>query len=50
VTVTRHGRTRSVTDYAGQMVGMPAAVIEIEDAIDTAANTRACVVGDGGKP
>ena len=49
VTVTRHGRTKSVTDYIGRMVGMPAAVTEIEEAIDTATQTRACVVGDRGK-
>jgi|SRR5580658_2065207 hypothetical protein len=47
VTVTRRGRTKSVTDYAGQMAGMPQMVIEIEDAIDAAANTRACVSGEG---
>jgi hypothetical protein len=47
VSVTRHGRTKTIKDYAGQLVGMPKAVTEIENAIDVAADTRACVAGTG---
>jgi len=43
VTVTRHGRTKTVLDYAGGMVGMPKAVTELETAIDSATDDRACV-------
>jgi hypothetical protein len=48
VTVTRRGQTRRVRDYMGEMVGMPRAMIEIEDAIDIAAEDRACIVGQAG--
>ena len=44
VTVTRNGRTKAVRDYVGQMVGMPKAVAEIEEAIDVAAGDRDCVI------
>jgi|HubBroStandDraft_5_1064220.scaffolds.fasta_scaffold60650_2 hypothetical protein len=44
VTVTRRGKTKHVHDYAGEMVAMPRAVSEVEDAIDIAANDKACVV------
>jgi hypothetical protein len=44
VTITRHGRTKSVRDYVGLAVGMPRAMVDIENAIDAAANDRACVI------
>jgi hypothetical protein len=43
VTVTRGGRTKTVTDYIGLTVGMPKAMVDLEDAIDIAAGDRACV-------
>jgi hypothetical protein len=43
VTVTRNGRTKTVTDYLGLTVGMPKAMIDLEDAVDIAARDRACV-------
>ena len=45
VTVTRRGQTKRVQDYVGLMAGMPAAMSQIEDAIDIAAGDKACVVG-----
>jgi hypothetical protein len=42
VTVTRRGRTKTVADYAGTMVGMPRAMVEIENAIDAATGARTC--------
>jgi hypothetical protein len=50
VTVTRHGRTKRVRDYVGRMVGMPVAMTQIEIAIDEAAATKACVVGEAAAP
>ena len=50
VTVTQHGRTKTVVDYAGEMVSMPHAVREIEQAIDRAANTAQWVQREGGSP
>jgi hypothetical protein len=44
VTVTRRGRTKTVTDYIGLSVGMPQAMVDLENAIDEAANDRACVL------
>ena len=44
VTVTRRGRSKTIIDYVGEMVGMPKAVIDLENAIDEAADDRACVV------
>ena len=43
VTITRRGRTKTVTDYVGLSVGMPQAMVDLENAIDEAANDRACV-------
>jgi hypothetical protein len=40
LTVTRHGRTKTVIDRAGEMVGMPKSVHEIEAAIETAGDDR----------
>jgi hypothetical protein len=43
VTVTRFGRTKTVEDYVGLSVGMPHAMVDLENAIDVAAKDRACV-------
>ena len=50
VTVTRRGRTKAVRDYVGLAVGMPRAMVELENAIDEAAGTRDCVVGAARAP
>jgi len=39
VTLTRNGHTKRVVDYAGVSVGMPQAMVAIEQQIDRAANT-----------
>ncbi len=39
VTLTEGDRTKRVVDYAGESVGMPRAVRDLEEAIDRAANT-----------
>ena len=44
VTVTRRGQTKRVQDYVGQMVGMPAAMTQIEEAVDISADDKDCVV------
>jgi hypothetical protein len=44
VTVTRRGSTKTVTDYVGLSVGMPQAMVDLENAIDETANDRACVL------
>jgi len=43
VTITRRGRTATVVDRDGLMVGMPKAMIEIEKAIDSAAQDARCL-------
>jgi hypothetical protein len=43
VTVTRGGRTKTVSDYVGLMVGMPKAMDDLENATDIAAHDMACV-------
>ncbi|MGO1080471.1 DUF6438 domain-containing protein [Inquilinus sp. CA228] len=45
VSLTIDGRTKSVTDYVGKFAGMPAAVTELEDAVDRAAGTAKFVKG-----
>jgi hypothetical protein len=44
VTITRRGRTATVVDRDGLMVGMPPAMIVIEKAIDSAAGDERCLV------
>ncbi len=46
VTFTIGGQAKTVTDYAGQMVGMPAAVSGLELAIDQAAQTGMWIKGN----
>jgi uncharacterized protein DUF6438 len=43
VTVTRHGRTKTVSDYAGLSVGMPRAMTTVENAIDEASGDGRCL-------
>lgn len=45
VSLTIDGRTKKVTDYVGKMAGMPAAVTELEAAIDRAAGTAKWIRG-----
>jgi hypothetical protein len=40
VTLSFDGRTKRVVDYAGQMVGLPKVVADLEDAIDKTAGTE----------
>ena len=40
LTITIGGRSKTVTDYVGQAVGMPQAVDDLEAAVDELANTR----------
>lgn len=44
VTITRAGRSKTVVDYLGLSVGMPKAMVDLENAVDLAANTHDCVV------
>ncbi len=50
VTVEQGGRTKSVLDYGGQGVGMPAIVREIQDEIDRVAGTNRWVPRPEGAP
>lgn len=45
VTLRYDGREKSVADYAGDMVGMPKVVSELEDAVDEAAGTERWIKG-----
>lgn len=45
ISLTIGGKTKRVTEDVGQMAGMPAAVTELEDAIDRAAGTAKWVKG-----
>ena len=49
VSISFDGHSKTVVDYAGQNVGMPAAIDELEQAIDDAAGTAA-VVGHEREP
>jgi hypothetical protein len=46
ISLTIDGKTKVLTDYAGQSVGMPAAVSALEDAIDQAASTDTWIKGN----
>jgi hypothetical protein len=39
------GRSKTVEDYAGEMVGMPRAVLDLEQAVDATAGTDRWVKG-----
>jgi hypothetical protein len=43
VTITRRGRTKTIYDYGGEMVGMPQSVKDVERAIDRASGIQACI-------
>jgi Domain of unknown function (DUF6438) len=43
VTVTRYGKTKTVVDDVGLSVGMPHAMVDLENAIDAAARDGPCV-------
>jgi hypothetical protein len=43
VTVTRGGRTKTVSDYLGGRVGMPLSMTRVEDAIDAASGDARCI-------
>lgn len=47
ITLTRNGRSKTVTDYAGLNAGMPRAVRDLQDEIDRVANTAQWVLRDG---
>jgi hypothetical protein len=47
ISITIDGRTKSVTDYEGEQVGMPHAVTELEEMIDKVANTAKWTRGNG---
>lgn len=46
VTLTVGGKTKVLTDYVGQSVGMPAGVTALEQAIDQAASTDTWITGN----
>src|SRR6185437_736293 len=46
ISISFDGRTKGVIDYAGQSVGMPNEIYDLEKAIDTAAETKKWVKGD----
>ena len=45
LTLSFDGKEKRVLDYAGEMVGMPAAVRDLEHAVDEAAQTERWVRG-----
>ena len=47
LTLSFDSHDKSVRDYAGQMVGMPAVVRDLEQAVDDTAQTKRWVVGPG---
>lgn len=47
VALTRNGRTKTVVDYGGTGVGMPASVRQLQDEIDRVAGTAQWVLRDG---
>ncbi len=46
ISLTVGGKTKSLTDYAGQSAGMPTAVTALEQAIDQAASTDTWIKGN----
>ncbi|MET0181551.1 MAG: DUF6438 domain-containing protein [Caulobacterales bacterium] len=47
VTYTRGGRTKTIVDYGGRMMGMPESVTQLEEEIDRVAGTDRWVKRDG---
>ena len=46
ISLTINGQTKTVTDYAGEKVGMPPVVTALEQAIDQAAQTETWITGN----
>ena len=49
LTLTVGGKTKTVTDYVGEQVGMPLAITDLENAVDDAAGTERWIKGDRGR-
>ena len=48
--LTVAGKTKTVTDYVGEQVGMPLVITDLENAVDDAAGTKRWVKGNEQKP
>jgi hypothetical protein len=46
LTLSVGGRTKTVTDYVGEQVGMPVVITDLENAVDEAAGTGRWIKGD----
>lgn len=46
LTLTVGGKTKTVTDYVGEQVGMPLVITDLENAVDEAAGTKRWIKGD----
>lgn len=46
LTLTVAGKTKTVTDYVGEQVGMPLVITDLENAVDDAAGTKLWIKGD----
>ncbi|MGO8934120.1 MAG: DUF6438 domain-containing protein [Terracidiphilus sp.] len=46
LTLTVGGKTKTVTDYVGEQVGMPLVITDLENAVDEAAGTEQWIKGD----
>ena len=46
LTLTVGGKTKTVTDYVGEQVGMPLVITDLENAVDEAAGTERWIKGD----
>jgi hypothetical protein len=44
--LTVGGKTKTVTDYVGEQVGMPLVITDLENAVDEAAGTERWIKGD----
>jgi hypothetical protein len=47
LTLTVGGKTKTVADYVGEQVGMPLAIVDLENAVDEAAGTERWIKGSG---
>ena len=45
LTLTVGGKTKTVTDYVGEQVGMPLVIVDLENAVDDAAGTERWIKG-----
>ena len=46
LTLSVGGKTKTVTDYVGEQVGMPLVITDLENAVDEAAGTKRWIKGD----